>query len=72
MITCKYHADKLQKHPISWVQKHGKPGELLVEKPKQVRQEIEEVKELIEDVSVEFADYTWLLIPGALTAPNSC
>jgi transposase len=40
-------------------------AKLLVEKLKQVRQEIEEVKELIEDVSVEFADYAWLLtIPG--------
>ena len=38
---------------------------LLVEKLKQVRQQIQETQELIEDISIEFADYTWLLtIPG--------
>ena len=38
---------------------------LLVEKLKQVRHEIKETEELIEDVSIDFADYTWLLtIPG--------
>jgi transposase len=40
-------------------------AELLVEKLKQVRQEIEETKKFIEDVSVNFAAYSWLLtIPG--------
>jgi len=40
-------------------------AKLLVEKLKQVRQEIKEVQEFMEDVSVHFADYTWLLtIPG--------
>ena len=38
---------------------------LLVEKLKQVRQEIEETKEFIQDVSIDFAEYSWLLtIPG--------
>lgn len=38
---------------------------LLVEKLKQVRQQVQETQELIEDVSIEFAEYTWLLtIPG--------
>ena len=38
---------------------------LLVEKLKQVRQQIQKTQELIEDVSIEFAEYTWLLtIPG--------
>jgi len=40
-------------------------AKLLVEKLKRVRQEIKEVQEFMEDVSVHFADYTWLLtIPG--------
>jgi transposase len=38
---------------------------LLVEKLKQVRQQIEETQNLIEDVSNDFAEYSWLLtIPG--------
>jgi transposase len=38
---------------------------LLVEKLKQVRQEIKETEDLIEDVSIGFAEYSWLLtIPG--------
>jgi transposase len=38
---------------------------LLVEKLKPVRQEIEETKEFIQDVSIDFAEYSWLLtIPG--------
>jgi transposase len=40
-------------------------AKLLVEKLKQVRQEIEETKKFIEDVSMDFAEYSWLLsIPG--------
>ena len=40
-------------------------AKLLVEKLKQVRQEIEETKKFIEDVSMNFAEYIWLLsIPG--------
>jgi transposase len=40
-------------------------AKLLVEKLKQVRQEIEETKEFIQDVSIDFAEYSWLLtIPG--------
>lgn len=38
---------------------------LLVEKLKQVRQQIKETKELIEDACLDFAEYSWLLtIPG--------
>ena len=38
---------------------------LLVEKLKQVRHEIKETEELIKDVSIDFAEYRWLLtIPG--------
>ena len=38
---------------------------LLVEKLKQIRQEIKQTQELIEDVSLKFSDYSWLLtIPG--------
>jgi transposase len=38
---------------------------LLVEKLKQVRQQIKETQELMEDVSIDFAEYSWLLtIPG--------
>ena len=40
-------------------------AKLLVEKLKQVRQEIEQLKGFIEDVSMDFAEYSWLLtIPG--------
>ena len=38
---------------------------LLVEKLKQVRQQIKETQDLIEDLSIDFAEYSWLLtIPG--------
>ena len=38
---------------------------LLVEKLKQVRHEMEKIKKFIEDVSIDFAEYSWLLtIPG--------
>jgi transposase len=40
-------------------------AKLLVEKLKQVRQDIEEIKAFIQGVSMDFAEYSWLLtIPG--------
>jgi transposase len=40
-------------------------AKLLVAKLKQVRQEIHKTQDLMEDVSIEFSDYSWLLtIPG--------
>ena len=40
-------------------------AKLLVEKLKQVRQEIKETEDFLEDISIDFAEYSWLLtIPG--------